>query len=281
MFKIGDFSRLGQISVRMLRHYDDLGLLHPAYVDPATEYRYYTIEQLPRLNRILALKDLGLSLEQIAQLLHNDLPIEQLNLLLHAKQNELQQHLHDTQQRLNRIANRLRQIELEEHPLTYDVVLKSVPDCCIASVRQVVPTTADMPKYRGMLSRQLYAWLNEQDVAPSGSELVLYHLDDYRETDIDTEFAIAIDLDDHALPDLPSAPITIRQLPAVEQMASVIHSGMLREITQAITALFSWIGTNGYTTSGAFREIHLFGQETIRVRDEPVVVELQIPIERL
>lgn len=72
--------------------------------------------------------------------------------------------------------------------------------------------------------------------------------------------------------------VTIRQLPAIPRTATVVHSGMLREITQAIAALFVWIGTNGYTSDGAIREIHLFGKETIRVRNEPVVVELQVPI---
>ncbi len=75
LFKIGDFSQIGQVSVRMLRHYDELGLLKPAYVDRLTDYRYYSIEQLPKLNRLLALKDLGFSLVQIAALLNNDLTL--------------------------------------------------------------------------------------------------------------------------------------------------------------------------------------------------------------
>ncbi|MBC7811584.1 MAG: MerR family DNA-binding transcriptional regulator, partial [Burkholderiales bacterium] len=61
MFKIGDFSKISQVSARMLRHYDDIDLFKPAHIDPFTGYRYYTVDQLPRLNRLLALKDLGLS----------------------------------------------------------------------------------------------------------------------------------------------------------------------------------------------------------------------------
>ena len=57
MFKIGDFSKLGQVSVRMLRHYDQLGLLKPGQIDKFTGYRYYAVEQLVRLNRILFFKD--------------------------------------------------------------------------------------------------------------------------------------------------------------------------------------------------------------------------------
>lgn len=267
--------------MRMLRHYDDLGLLKPAHVDQFTDYRYYTIEQLPRLNRILVLKDLGLPLEQIADLLQKDLPLEQLQHLLRSKQKDLQQQLQDTQSRLNRVSARLQQLEQEGQPSAYDVIVKSVPACCIASTRCTVPSAAEMPKYRGMLIRQLYAWLKQQNITPSGYEIVLYHISEYTETNIDMEFAIAIPESTQLTGDDSQAAIAVRQLPALNQVASIVHSGMLREITQAIAALFTWIGTNGYTSSGAIREIHLFGLETLRVRDEPVVVELQISIEPL
>ncbi len=59
MFSIGDFAKHGRVSVRMLRHYDGIGLLRPAHVDPHSGYRSYTGEQLVRLNRVIALKELG------------------------------------------------------------------------------------------------------------------------------------------------------------------------------------------------------------------------------
>ncbi len=280
MFKIGDFSRLGQVSVRMLRHYDELGLLKPAQIDRFTDYRYYTIEQLPRLHRILALKDLGLPLEKIADLLQKDLPSDQLQDLLRSKQADLQQQLQDTQARLHLVSGRLLQLEQEGQPSIYDVVVKSVPSFSIASTRQLVPSAPEMPKYRGRMIDQLYPWLEQQNITPVGYEIVLYHLLEYSETDIDMEFGVTIPESlqpaNHRNP--AQSAISIYQLPAIAQVASVVHSGMLREITQAIVALFTWIGTNGYTSNGAIREVHLFGKETIRVRDEPVVVELQVPI---
>ena len=78
MFRIGEFSRLSRVSVRMLRHYDQLGLLTPAQIDPSTNYRFYAADQLPRLNRILTLRELGFSLEQIGALLETNLPSDQL-----------------------------------------------------------------------------------------------------------------------------------------------------------------------------------------------------------
>ncbi|HBK59780.1 MAG TPA: MerR family transcriptional regulator, partial [Firmicutes bacterium] len=90
MLKIGDFSRLSLVSVKTLRYYDELGLLKPSRVHDFTGYRYYTAEQLPRLNRILALKDLGLSLEQIGVLLNKEVSSEELRGMLRLKQAEVQ-----------------------------------------------------------------------------------------------------------------------------------------------------------------------------------------------
>jgi DNA-binding transcriptional MerR regulator len=111
MFKIGEFSRISQVSAKTLRYYDEIGLLTPARVDRFTGYRYYSADQLPRLNRILALKDLGLSLEQIAALLDDDLPPAEIRGMLRLKRVEIQQHLEEEQARLARVEARLKQIE--------------------------------------------------------------------------------------------------------------------------------------------------------------------------
>jgi DNA-binding transcriptional MerR regulator len=106
MLRIGEFSRIGQVSVKTLRYYDTVGLLKPIVVDPATGYRYYAFEMLPKLNRILALKELGLSLEQIKQLLNDGLSAEQLRGMLKLKQVEIQQQMADEQEKLARVEAR-------------------------------------------------------------------------------------------------------------------------------------------------------------------------------
>ncbi len=105
MLKINDFSKLGQVSTRMLRHYDKLGLLKPSQTDQWTGYRYYTIDQLPRLHRIIALKELGLSLEQIAQLLDkgDELPAERMRGMLSMRQAELETELQEKHSQLARV----------------------------------------------------------------------------------------------------------------------------------------------------------------------------------
>jgi DNA-binding transcriptional MerR regulator len=113
MIKIGDFSKLSLVSIKTLRYYDEMGLLKPVNVDRFTGYRYYSASQLPRLNRILALKDLGFSLEQIAQVLNEGVSLEQLRGMLRLKQAELQQHITGEQERLARISARLNDITME------------------------------------------------------------------------------------------------------------------------------------------------------------------------
>jgi DNA-binding transcriptional MerR regulator len=110
MFKIGEFSRLGQVSTRMLRHYDQLGLLKPSQTDKFTGYRYYTIDQLARLNRIIALKELGIPLEQIAQLLGRAgaLSAEKLRGMLIMRQAEIARELTAKQAQLAAVEARLR-----------------------------------------------------------------------------------------------------------------------------------------------------------------------------
>jgi DNA-binding transcriptional MerR regulator len=111
MLKIGEFSQLAQVTVKTLHHYDEIGLLKPAHIDTFTKYRYYTLEQLPRVHRIMALKDLGLSLEQISLMLREEMPNDQIRGMLRLKQAEAQQQMRDVQQQLALIEFRLHMIE--------------------------------------------------------------------------------------------------------------------------------------------------------------------------
>ncbi len=108
MIRIGDFSRIARVSVQTLRYYDDLGLLKPVEVDRFTGYRYYSFDQLPRLHRILALKDMGLTLEEIARLLRDEPTTEQMMGMLRLKETELAERIDEELHRLERVRARLR-----------------------------------------------------------------------------------------------------------------------------------------------------------------------------
>ena len=111
MLKIGEFSRISHVSAKTLRYYDEIGLFRPAQVDRLTGYRYYSMGQLPRLKRILALKDLGLSLEQIAVLLGDELSPAEIRGMLRLKRAEIQHRLQEETARLALVEARLAQIE--------------------------------------------------------------------------------------------------------------------------------------------------------------------------
>ncbi len=95
MIRIGDFSKLSRVSIKALRFYDEMGLLKPISVDRFSGYRFYEYNQLPRLHRILALKDLGFSLEEIGHLLAGDLSAEQMRGMLKLRQAEIRQKVRE------------------------------------------------------------------------------------------------------------------------------------------------------------------------------------------
>ena len=111
MFRIGEFAQIAQVSSRQLRFYDQLGLLQPAHTDSQTGYRYYSVRQLPRLNCILALKELGLSLEQIGPLLKDEISPSELRGMLTMKRAQVERALREDEIRLRHIESRIAQID--------------------------------------------------------------------------------------------------------------------------------------------------------------------------
>jgi DNA-binding transcriptional MerR regulator len=136
MIRIGDFSKLSRVPVKTLRYYAEMGLLQPVVVDAFTGYRLYEYSQLSVLNRILALKDLGFSLD-------DDLSVKQMRGMLKLHQMEVRQRVQQEAERLERIETRLRQIEQEKCMSKNDVVIKSADEIKVAFVRGVVPTPPD------------------------------------------------------------------------------------------------------------------------------------------
>lgn len=277
MFKIGDFSKLGQVSTRMLRHYDQMGLLRPSQTDEWTGYRYYTIDQLARLHRIIALKELGFSLEQVANLLTRGdaLPVQELRGMLKLRQAEISRELQEKQTQLIEVETRLQQLEQEGHPSPYEIVVKSLETQTLASIRQVVPHIAEMPYYCQALYTQLYATLKRHKITPLEPEVTLYHNDEYQETELDVEVALPVASTTLAIPD----ELVVRELPGAELAAALIYEGPLRQMEPAILALLAYIGTHRHMVIGPLRELHLSGP--VHVNGQPVpsaIVELQVPI---
>jgi len=271
MIRIGDFSKLSRVTVKTLRYYDEVGLLKPACVDDFTGYRYYTFEQLPRLNRILALKDLGFSLDEIGQFLTDALTIEQMRGMLKLRQAEIRQRVQDETDRLARVAARLRQIEQEEFMTQYDVVIKQVEPLKVAAVRGVVPTPPD----QGRLWQELESYLASQHIQPVGSCFSLYYDDEYKEKDWDIEVCEPI------AGDLPETQrVKVRDLTGGAAMACVVHHGPFVTIGQAYEALMKWIGENGYHIVGPGREVYLREAREGDQDDPNTLTEIQFPVDK-
>jgi DNA-binding transcriptional MerR regulator len=270
VIKIGDFARLCQVSIVTLRHYDDIGLLKPIKVDNATGYRYYSVSQLPRLNRIIALKDLGFSLEQIDQVL-NGLTLEQLRGMLKMKHAEVEQELAVEQARLNRIEARLRQIELEDSMPNYDVVLKTVPPTLIVSCKVTIPTNDQVPQYLGMAYGKTWDYLKQNGAKDTGPSLALWHQPAEVHAGEVAEAAVPID---RMLPGTDD--VKVYELPKT-QVASAVHHGAFENFQAVHTALLKWIEANNYHIVGPYREIYINHDPNNMAE---AATEIQYPIEK-
>ncbi len=271
MIRIGDFSRLSRVSIKTLRYYDEMGLFKPVEVDRFTGYRYYSASQLPRFNRILALRDLGLSLEQIAQVLDEGVSSEQLRGMLRLKCAELQQHIADEQARLAMVEARLNAIELEDTMTDYDVVIKQIEPQLVAGVRD---TLANYPEV-GRLFDAVFGYLARLGV--SDADLIgaaIWYDDEFKTSDIDGEAVVFLK---QTLPE--SERVKVYELPAAT-VASFIHNGAYNRLSQATEAIGRWIEANGYRIVGPNREIYLYCPEPVRQDDESYVTEIQVPVEK-
>jgi DNA-binding transcriptional MerR regulator len=190
LLKIGDFSKLAQVSVKTLRHYGKVGLLTPAWVDRFTRYRYYTLDQLPRLNRILALKDLGFSLPQVRELLREDLSAAELRGMIRMKHAEVERQVQAEAARLARVTARLRQIEREGRMPDYEVALKTVPSQRVVGIREVVPAFGDVRDLFNELRACLRA--GSIPVDPVCPSMAIYYDSEYHDPGIDVEAALPI-----------------------------------------------------------------------------------------
>ncbi len=272
MIKIGDFARLSQVSVVTLRYYDELDLLKPVKVDALTGYRFYSAAQLPRLNRILALKDLGFSLEHIRLMLADGLTVQQLRSMLTLQRSEVEQRIQQEQQRLNHIEARLRQIEMENKMSNYDVLLKTVPAMLVASRRVSIPTNDEVPQYLGAAFAETYDYIRRQGARDVGPCFALWHspADVYENEDAEAVVPI-----DRLL--AGTERVHLYELPAT-QVAALVHHGNFENFTQGHAALLEWIDENGYQVSGPYREIYIKHEK--RQLSESTT-EIQFPVEKM
>ncbi|MBB1252708.1 MerR family transcriptional regulator [Streptomyces alkaliterrae] len=272
MLSIGDFARFGGVSVRMLRHYDAVGLLRPARVDPFTGYRRYTADQLSRLNRIIALKELGFGLQQVAELLDERIGTAELRGMLRLRRSELAAAIAADTERLAQVEARLQVIESEGHMSDDDIVLKSVPPVRLAELSAVAEELE--PASIGPVIQPLYARLLEEldraGVAVSGPGVAYYEPLDDGAVRVHAGVTVAAEPD-------PAHPFDVVDLPGLESAATVVHHGSMDRVMPSIQRLARWIDGNGYRSTGIPREVSL----SCEGGPENWVTELQEPVARV
>jgi DNA-binding transcriptional MerR regulator len=261
------------VSARMLRHYDDLGLLRPDRVDPATGYRSYGTAQLSRLHKLLALRDLGFTLEQIGELLAVEPPVEELRGMLKLRHAEIEQRLDEEKARLGRADAHLRALEEPEVQVARRVVVKTSEPLRVAESVGVAPDLgpANITPVMMRLIPQVLTRLAEVDVRAG---MLVVHIarrtDNADDVEVHGGFEIgnqhAVDIDTVRIVDMPQV-----------QVASLVHEGPIEKVQPVYAAFLRWIEAAGYRLAGGSRELY---HDYNPADPAAGITELQLPITR-
>lgn len=275
MFRIGEFSRIARVSGRLLRYYDSIGLLSPRRIDPATGYRYYAADQLGQLNRILALKDLGLSLDQVARMVREEVSPDEIRGMLMLKKAELERTLSEEAARLRHIESRLLQIDEQGGLKDYDIIVKSVAAQPYLSMRR---TFADMTEVVAAL-RGIVSAVRQRMSDNLRGDLTVIAYSDFDDENLDLEIGFVLEGEPARAIKIPGIELTMNELPAVATLATLVRAGPTHQSHIAFGVLGLWMEANEYRIDGPSREIFL-ELPFQRPDREDSVMEIQFPVAR-
>jgi DNA-binding transcriptional MerR regulator len=275
MFRIGEFSKIAQVPGSLLRYYDQIGLLKPAHVDRWTGYRYYSAGQLPRLHRILALKELGLTLDQITQLVDEEVSTAEMRGMLALRQMQVAQAVQEEQARLRHIEARLQQIDGSEQA-AFDIVLKAIPAQHYLALREVLPNSDAALAIMRELIQALPAQLGADGL---GHFTTVIHSDTLETDRLDIELGAVLAGAADAAVTLPSERVLrVQTLPAIATMATIVRVGGFEQNCRSYGAIGRWVEDNGYRLAGPGREVLIQPPRTDQL--DEMVTEIQFPVER-
>jgi DNA-binding transcriptional MerR regulator len=263
LYKIGLFSQMNRVTIKTLRHYDDIGLLKPIHVDEHSGYRYYTSAQLPVLHQILALRQMGFTLEEIKKVQSG---MSEEKLLLQ-KKSELIKKIAEETMKLSQVECYLLQKDADRE---YHVVLKELPEVIVASMRTI------MPNYSALFSI----------VPPMGAEMErlgcicavpeycfnIYHDGEYKECDVDVEICEAVTEKKEN-----SHMLTFKTIEKVETAACVLHKGAYEGFPKAYAAVLKWVEENEFEIIDYPRESYIDGIWN-KDSEEDWLTEIQVPV---
>jgi effector-binding domain-containing protein len=244
LLPIGRFSQVCRLSIPALRHYDELGLLTPAAVDPDTGYRYYSVAQAADAERIRTLRYLEMPLPEIRLVLAGDPERTREVLAGH------RDRLRDSTQRQHHAIALLDSMLSEEPPMTYEIHLRQTQPQQAASIRGPV-AWENLGPYIGEAIGEICRVVPEQGVRFAGPPLAIYHFADAEEAELDVEIAMPV-----AEPIEPAGRVVAATVPG-GLVAATMHAGRYEEVGSAYRALAEWVQEHGHETAGPPREIYI------------------------
>ncbi|MGH1362865.1 MAG: MerR family transcriptional regulator [Calditrichia bacterium] len=274
MFKIGEFSQIAQVSDNLLRHYDAIDLFKPVQVDEWTGYRYYSASQLPQLNRILALKDLGLSLEEARQVLENDISTSEMRHLLTNQKLQSEQLIQAEKMRLHRVEARLLQIEAEGSLENLEIIVKHVPAQPFLAMNYRLRLLDEGPDFVRGVSQRVEDAIGKKSLKHFAA---IFHYDGFRTENVDVGAGMVLEKSkDVQVPFTETDTLSLRELPEVKQVATLVQHEQNHILFHAYAALGKWVEQNDYQLFGAVRKLYLTLPN--QQEEDKALVEIQFPI---
>lgn len=269
MFRIGEFSRLTQVTIRMLRYYDEIGLLKPAQIDPWTNYRMYSVEQIPLLNKIIYYRDSGFNAAEIAMALKsdNDFIVEQLD----KKHEEIIREIQTAEEKLRKIELAKKELQSSRDEMHYNVSIKSIPAYQVLSIKRTIPNYYAEKD----LWKELSTFAVQNEVAISDNTFSIYHDTEYKEQDVEVELCAPV-----KKLGKNTGEFIYRMTEPIPTMAYTMVYGEFSNIAGAYLAYAQWLQKNSqYRMFGATRQIVHRGPWN-EINPEKYLIEIQIPLEK-
>jgi DNA-binding transcriptional MerR regulator len=275
MFRIGEFSRIARVSMRLLRYYEEVGLLRPVRTDPNNGYRYYAAAQLSELNRILVLRDLGLTLEQIGRALAKGVSAQELRGMLLMRRSDIERAMAEQAQALRLIESRMVALEGEGSEVPDDVVIREEP------VRRYLSVRGRYTSFAAAVSQALQMVREVPKQLPRGALgtfIGVTHSPEFEPDDIDLELGFELKVDTRTLPRLSGgAELGVSELPAYARVATCVRIGPPDRAHLTTARIGRWLEAGGYRLAGPNREIFVEPPSPERLSES--VVEMAFPIE--
>jgi DNA-binding transcriptional MerR regulator len=272
VYTIGQFSKIGRVSTKTLRYYDEINLLKPVHVDKDTQYRYYSYEQVLKLLSISELKEYGLKLEEIKAIM-DEQDVDLLKKFLKNKIVEIDKEVENSLELKDSIEEKIKKIEsggnIMEGKKDLKVELKERQPLVVIS-RRTITSMSNISSVIGKVFEDIF----RMNLKPVGPVMTIYH--DKQEFDVenaDCEICIPV-----------TSKVNTEKNEKIKELAgglvaSTTFVGPYSKLGEAYAKVMQWIEDNGYKCSGAPFDIYMNGPQSVKSPEE-FVTEVCFPISK-